>query len=325
MRYLNNYPNYLALYESLRTARSIIGNEDILNRILEIDPSKTKKYAGWLAKNFQKEPWDNDNEIKNLIVRYDNLLHKGKADRRDINAFNSISDLNDYTNRIEKTSRPSKKEDSLNYDVILDNSDVFIVRPLSHKAARKLGLTRFAAEFNNYTGKYDCRWCITHGDSDHWVEHFLDSLTTFYFVHLKKERPPYNYISVSVKPKREPSTKERRGKIKHPIETQILYHNAEDNAVPRDKELSQEEEEAWDVENLIHMDDLMNKYGIKHLFKPAYIKERYSEEELKKYPGLGQTWLERFKAGNPELFDPEFEITFKDQEPTFNPHTKRII
>jgi len=312
MNYLESYSEHSSIYESLKVARSILGSGNILDRILEIDPTNTKKYSGWLAKNYQKIGWNNDNEIKELISKYDSLINRNKIDRKDINSFNSISDLNNYTNEIEKRLLPTRKEDSLNYDVILDNPDVFIARPLSHKAARKLGLTRFAGDINDYTGKPDCRWCVTYKESDNWEEHFLSDVTTFYFVHLKKEEFPYNYISVSIEPIKD------KGKIKYPIETEIYYHNAEDNIVDGDYPDSDEEMEIMS-KMLIHMDDLMNKYGIKHLFKPSYIKERFSPDELKKYPDI-KFWIDKFKNNNPELFDPSFEITYKSQDPIFNPY-----
>ena len=274
MRHLEYYNSYSFLYESIKNARSILSNDEILDRILEIDPTRTKKYSGWIAKNYKRNQWDDDQFVKEIITKYDNLVARKKIERSDINSFNSISDLDNYIRDIEKNTSLSNKESRLNYDVILDNSEVLIVLPKSHDAARKLGMTTFSTGINPQTGAPDCRWCITYGNPDNWIENFYFDLSTYYLVNLKNEDYPNDKIAIGIRPVME------NRKIKYPIETNIYYFDSTDNAINRRGEVYNPD---WMDEHLIKIDNIINKYNIKNLLKPAYLKERFLSEEFKNY------------------------------------------
>ena len=169
--------------ENIKLGRQIIKDSNILDRIINIDPSPTKKYVGWLAKQY---PFD-IHLIKNTIEEFDTFVNKNKANITDINQFKSLTDLKEYVNKLNNQSTASLRELENNYTVILDNEDLYIVCPWTHEASRKLGLSKFVY------GK-ECNWCTTFKNSDHWNDYFFDKQITFYYIIFKKETGVLNKI-----------------------------------------------------------------------------------------------------------------------------------
>ena len=136
-------------------------SEEDLKKLVEIDPSPTKKFVGWLAKIWINEKPDFD-DLRNTIEEYNVFLEKGKTKTKDIYQFKSFKDLHTEVNSINKSGEGvSVKDLESDYDVVLDNSDLLIMSPHTHEASRKLGLSYFAFRDCGDDIK-DSSWCTTY-------------------------------------------------------------------------------------------------------------------------------------------------------------------
>jgi hypothetical protein len=159
--------------------------QSVLDEIVTIDPTKNNKYVGWLCKQYINEPFD-ISSMKSYIEEYDVLVNK-KSINADINSFKSINVFKEEIDKVNSTRSASLKELSNDYDVILDNDVMYIVRPNSYEASRKLGLSTFAHRNNEKSGNKDSAWCTTYSNSSHWNDYYYGNNVTFYYVKIKEE------------------------------------------------------------------------------------------------------------------------------------------
>jgi hypothetical protein len=144
------------------------------------------KYVGWLCKQYINEPFD-IGSMKSYIEEYDVLVNK-KSINADINSFKTISDFKSEIDKVNSTRSASLKELQLDFDVILDNETLYIARPNSYEASRKLGLSTFAHRNNEKSGNKDSAWCTTYSNSSHWNDYYYNHNVTFYYVKIKDEK-----------------------------------------------------------------------------------------------------------------------------------------
>jgi hypothetical protein len=159
--------------------------QSVLDEIVTIDPTKNNKYVGWLCKQYINEPFDIDS-IKSYIEEYDVLVNK-KSINADINSFKSINDFINEIDKVNSTRSASLKELQTDFDVIMDNETLYIVRPNSYEASRKLGLSTFAHRNNEQSGSKDSVWCTTYSNSSHWNDYYYKHNVTFYYCKIKDE------------------------------------------------------------------------------------------------------------------------------------------
>jgi hypothetical protein len=143
------------------------------------------KYVGWLCKQYINEPFD-IGSMKSYIEEYDVLVNK-KSINADINRFKSINDFINEIDKVNSTRSASLKELQTDFDVILDNETLYIARPNSYEASRKLGLSTFAHRNNEQSGNKDSAWCTTYSNSDHWNDYYYKHNVTFYYCKIKDE------------------------------------------------------------------------------------------------------------------------------------------
>lgn len=176
------------LYESLSQAKTYVTSGKLtseeLQQLIAIDPTKQKKYLGWMAKKWidvGKTPSDLT-QLKQLIPTFDTFVNKNKIDTKDINSFKSIKDLADKIDVIQSTGEHiSTSELEKDVETILSNKDLLIMSPHTHEASRKLGLTHFAFR-KCKGGGLDSAWCTTYKTSDHWDDYYYAQDVTFYYV-----------------------------------------------------------------------------------------------------------------------------------------------
>lgn len=182
MRFITKF----SLFENMKLAKQLAANgkisEETVQQLNAIDPSKTKKYVGWLAKIYSVEPFD-INSVKSYIEEYDVFINKGKADNKDINVFKTLEAFKQYVDELNNTTTASLKELETDYDVIMDTDDLYIASPNTHEASRKLGLTTFA---HRDDGK-DSAWCTTYKNSSHFNSYFYNNNVTFYYIKVLSE------------------------------------------------------------------------------------------------------------------------------------------
>jgi hypothetical protein len=185
---LENKSNIL---ENLKQAKQYLQtgklSEDDLKTLIQIDPTPTRKFVGWMAKIWITEK-PNIDDLRNTIEEYNVFLEKGKAKTKDINQFKSFKELYSEIDQLNKTGEGiSDKDLESDYDTIIDNSDLLIITPHTHEASRKLGLSQFTFRNCKNKGK-DSAWCITHKAPDRFNEYYYKGNITFYYIKVKSRQ-----------------------------------------------------------------------------------------------------------------------------------------
>src|ERR1017187_4592189 len=118
-------------------------SQEQFDSLLNSDPSETKKYVGWMSKMFIGEEKPSIDDLRNTIEEYDTFLSKNKIpnENKDINSFKSFEELKELVTKLNSTGSYSIKELENEFDINVDNANLYIVSPHSHEASRKLGLT----------------------------------------------------------------------------------------------------------------------------------------------------------------------------------------
>ena len=209
-----NYPKLLKenksyILENVKQGKQYVAqgklSEDDLKKLIEIDPTPTKKYVGWMSKIWIAEKPDLD-DLRNTIEEYNTFLNKDKVKTKDINQFKSFKALHDEVDSINQSGDSISVKDLENdYDTIIDNSDLLIMSPHTHEASRKLGLSKF--QFRDCKGgDKDSAWCTTYKAPDHFNNYYYKNNVTFYYIRVKspelmnklKESFPKKYKQLEV-------------------------------------------------------------------------------------------------------------------------------
>lgn len=157
--------------------RGLISQADF-NFLSELDPSRTKKYLPFIIKSYLADA--NLDLLRNRVTEYDTLLNRNQVDRKDINSFKTLQQLDEYVqlyNNI-KSPRELKREIKKEADIIMDTEDIFIVCPQSHAASCLYGA--------------GTKWCITAENSAHWERYYYEHLITFYYVQVRSDKIKQN-------------------------------------------------------------------------------------------------------------------------------------
>jgi hypothetical protein len=162
-------------------------SQDELKTLIDIDPSPTRKYVGWMAKQWINKNVTDIDVLRNTIEEFNTFLEKGKAKTKDINQFKSFEDLASEVDQINKSGEGiSVKDLESDYDTVIDNSDLLIMSPHTHEASRKLGLSYFAFR-DCEDGRKDSTWCTTYKAPDHFNDYYYSRNVTFYYVKIKSQ------------------------------------------------------------------------------------------------------------------------------------------
>jgi hypothetical protein len=159
-------------------------SEDDLKKLIEIDPTPTRKFVGWMAKIWIGEkPAIGD--LTNTIGEYNTLLNRGKVKTKDIYQFKSYKELKAEIEQINNSGASiSNKDLESNYDIIIDTRDLLVAAPYTHAASRKLGLSHFAFR-DCEDGRKDSAWCTTYRAPDHFNDYYYKENLTFYYIKVK--------------------------------------------------------------------------------------------------------------------------------------------
>lgn len=179
--------NKQIILENVKQAKQYIQagklSEEDLKTLIEIDPTLTRKFVGWMAKIWITQHPDLD-ELKNTVEEYSTFLEKGKAKTKDINQFKTFKDLQAEVDQINQSGEGiSNKDLESDYDVVIDSTDLLIMSPHTHEASRKLGLSHFA--FRKCEGGKDSSWCTTYKAPDHFNNYYYTKNVTFYYIKVK--------------------------------------------------------------------------------------------------------------------------------------------
>ena len=192
-----NYPKLLienkhSILENVKQAKQYVDSgkltQDELKTLIDIDPSPTRKYVGWMAKQWVNKQVTDLDELRNTIEEFNTFLEKGKAKTKDIYQVKSFKDLQDEVDNINSSGENvSTKDLESDYDAVLDNTDILIISPHTHEASRKLGLSQFAFRDCGDGGK-DSSWCTTYKAPDHFNDYYYTNNVTFYYIKVKSQQ-----------------------------------------------------------------------------------------------------------------------------------------
>lgn len=154
-----------------------------------IDPSPTKKYMGWMAKQWLNKEANgiaSKDDLKNKIEEYDAFVTSGKAKTKDIYQFKSFADLKKEVDELNAMGSESKSELRDDYEIVRDDDKLLIAVPHSHEASRYLGLSKFTYRDCEGGGK-DSAWCTTYKAPDHFNGYYFRQGVTFYYIKVKDQ------------------------------------------------------------------------------------------------------------------------------------------
>jgi hypothetical protein len=151
-----------------------------------IDPSQTKKYMGWMARQWIAKNVTDIDELRNKIEEYDSFVKNGKAKTKDIYQFPSFADLKKEVDELNAAGSESKSELRDDYEIIMDTDKLFIAVPHTHEASRYLGLSKFQYR-DCEGGSKDSAWCTTYKAPDHFNDYYFKQQITFYYIRIKDE------------------------------------------------------------------------------------------------------------------------------------------
>ena len=190
-----NYTDYYThlIQENRKQAKELVVQGKLsptdFEEIVRIDPSPTKKYTGWLARQWVNKTTSGIQSIDNLrntIEEYDAFVTSGKAKTKDIFQFKSFVDLKKEVDELNASGVESKSELRDDYEIVTDDDKVLIAVPHSHEASRYLGLSKFTYRDCEGGGK-DSAWCTTYKAPDHFHNYYYKQGITLYYIKVKNE------------------------------------------------------------------------------------------------------------------------------------------
>jgi hypothetical protein len=183
--------NKHSILENLKQAKQYVQSgklsDDELKTLIGIDPTPTRKYVGWMAKQWVTKQVTDIDDLRNTIEEFNTFLEKGKTKTKDIYQIKTFKSLQDEVDGINQSGEGlSVKDLESDYDTVLDNQDLLIMSPHTHEASRKLGLSQFAFR-DCEDGSKDSSWCTTYKAPDHFNDYYYTNNVTFYYIRVKSE------------------------------------------------------------------------------------------------------------------------------------------
>ena len=184
--------NKHSILENVKQAKQYVDSgkltQDELKTLIDIDPTPTRKYVGWMAKQWVNKQVTDTDDLRNTIEEFNTFLEKGKTKTKDIYQIKSFKDLASEVDQINQSGEAvSVKDLESDHETVLDNSDLLIMIPHTHEASRKLGLSQFAFR-DCGDGSKDSSWCTTYKAPDHFNDYYYQQNVTFYYIKVKSQQ-----------------------------------------------------------------------------------------------------------------------------------------
>ena len=176
--------NNFVLLESIKLAKELYFDEiraEDFNKLIEIDPSKTKKYLNWICKEYLKGR--ELNRLKDVIYQFDLKVNKGLIKNKDIYYYKNIEELEDIIEKSPDKSKVDIKKQikKTEVNIVLDNDYYFIVEPLTWEASKIYGK--------------GTKWCTASEVSNtSWISDVINKNARIFYVRNKKlniDNPEY--------------------------------------------------------------------------------------------------------------------------------------
>lgn len=158
-------------------------------QLVRIDPSPTKKYVGWMAKQWIAKNVTDIVELRNKIEEYDAFFKSGKVKTKDVYQFTSFDDLKKEVGELNAIGSESNSELAKDYDVVMgkEKTDkLYIAAPHTHEASRTLGLSKFQYR-DCEDGTKDSVWCTTHKTPHEFSDYYFKHNYTIYYIRIIDE------------------------------------------------------------------------------------------------------------------------------------------
>lgn len=201
------------LIEKIATAKNLVQqgklSQEDFNAIVNADPTKQKKYVGWLSNQWVNKNVTDIDTLRNTIEEYDSFVNRGKVKNKDIYQYKTFDDLKSEIDHLNETGQDISVKDLENdYEVIIDDENLLIMSPHTHEASRKLGLSHFAYR-DCGEGRKDSSWCTTYKAPNHFNDYYYKNNVTFYYVKVKSPElikklednnfgPEYSVVAIAV-------------------------------------------------------------------------------------------------------------------------------
>lgn len=185
------------LSENMRMGKQLVASEKLskedLVMIAAIDTTKTKKFVGWMAKEWVLKHVDDKDELRNTMEEFILYLSKGKTKNNDINQYKTFKDLaSDVTHLNNTGSGLSVKDLENDSETVVDDDNLLVMVPHTHEASRKLGLSHFSFkdctdEHGAKTGHRASNWCTTYGSPTNFNDYYFNHNVTLYYILVKSD------------------------------------------------------------------------------------------------------------------------------------------
>lgn len=175
-------------FAKLQVIKGKLTSEEF-KQLVGIDPSPTKKYVGWMAKQWIAKNVTDIDELRNKIEEYDAFLKSGKAKTKDVYQFTSFDDLKKEVGELNAIGSESNSELEKDYDVVMGKEEtdkLYIAVPHTHEASRDLGRTKFQYR-ECEGGTKDSAWCTTYKSPDHFTDYYFKQNYTIYYIRIIDE------------------------------------------------------------------------------------------------------------------------------------------
>lgn len=163
-------------------------SEELLTDYLsnsDIHKKTNYKYADWyLTQYFEIGSMEDIPEIEDgdeILEKFDR--YRKHLEKKDINQYETIGELADTISDYE-SKKPVKVSDDESVKLV-DNEDIIVVRPLTHKSSCKYGS--------------GTKWCTTHKDTKYFTQY--DDKGNLYYIHNKQVESdnPFYKIAAFIK------------------------------------------------------------------------------------------------------------------------------
>lgn len=177
------------LVEKIATAKIFVQqgklSQEDYDKIVNADPTKQKKYVGWMSNQWVNKNVTDIDTLRNTIEEYDSFANRGKVKNKDIYQYKTFNDLKTEIDHLNETGQDISVKDLENdYEIIRDDENLLIMSPHTHEASRKLGLSYFAYR-DCGDNKKDSSWCTTYKAPNHFNDYYYKHNVTFYYVKIK--------------------------------------------------------------------------------------------------------------------------------------------
>ena len=149
-----------------------VGDENLVDRLSNNDPSGNNKYLAWMA----KQAIQNNEPIVGIIDAI-SLFHTSggrlKKEKKsfDINTYEAVESVTTTIGTLNRRETPSKSELKGLAELVYDGPNLYVVAPRNYEGSCKFGA--------------GAKWCVAQDTSDsYWKSYTKNNL--FYFIISKK-------------------------------------------------------------------------------------------------------------------------------------------